>query len=86
MAIFLVFTVLLIEFRSFFEPIAIVFGAVLALFGTVLALLVTGAEKSEAVRRAIGGDLALPAARVRSQGEIVWFLDRAAAADLAQGP
>jgi multidrug efflux pump subunit AcrB len=42
MAIFLVFTVLLIEFRSFYEPVAIVFGAVLALFGTVLALLITG--------------------------------------------
>ncbi|HPF46354.1 MAG TPA: efflux RND transporter permease subunit, partial [Emcibacteraceae bacterium] len=41
-AIFLVFTVLLIEFRSFYEPIAIVFGAVLALFGTVLALWITG--------------------------------------------
>jgi multidrug efflux pump subunit AcrB len=42
MAIFLVFTVLLIEFRSFCEPIAIVFGAILAMFGTVLALWVTG--------------------------------------------
>ncbi len=42
MAIFLVFTVLLIEFGSFYEPVAIVFGAVLALFGTVLALFVTG--------------------------------------------
>ena len=41
-AILLVFTVLLIEFRSFYEPIAIVFGAVLALFGTVIALWVTG--------------------------------------------
>jgi multidrug efflux pump subunit AcrB len=41
MAIFLVFTVLLIEFRSFNEPVAIVFGAVLALFGTVLALWLT---------------------------------------------
>lgn len=41
MAVFLVFTVLLIEFRSFREPIAIVFGAVLALFGTVLALWLT---------------------------------------------
>lgn len=41
-ALLLVFTVLLIEFRSFCEPIAIVFGAVLALFGTVLALFVTG--------------------------------------------
>ena len=42
MAIFLVFTVLLIEFRSFYEPIATVFGALLALFGTVLALWITG--------------------------------------------
>ncbi len=42
MAIFLVFTVLLIEFGSFYEPVAIVFGAVLALFGTVLALFMTG--------------------------------------------
>jgi multidrug efflux pump subunit AcrB len=34
--------VLLLEFRTFREPIAIVFGAVLALVGTVLALWVTG--------------------------------------------
>jgi len=38
----LVFIVLLIEFRSFCEPIAIVFGSVLALFGTVTALWITG--------------------------------------------
>jgi len=42
MAVFLVFTVLLLEFGSFAEPLAIVFGAVLAMFGTVLALWVTG--------------------------------------------
>jgi multidrug efflux pump subunit AcrB len=42
MAIFLVFTVLLLEFGSFYEPLAIVFGAVLAMFGTILALWVTG--------------------------------------------
>lgn len=42
MAILLVFTVLLVEFRSFAEPIAIIAGAVLALFGTVLALWITG--------------------------------------------
>jgi len=42
MAIFLVFTVLLLEFGSFFEPVSIVFGAVLAMFGTVLALWITG--------------------------------------------
>ncbi|HNY27939.1 MAG TPA: efflux RND transporter permease subunit, partial [Candidatus Sumerlaeota bacterium] len=41
MAIVLVFTILLIEFRSFSEPIAIVFGAILAMFGTILALYVT---------------------------------------------
>jgi CzcA family heavy metal efflux pump len=42
MAVFLVFTVLLLEFGSFAEPAAIVFGAVLAMFGAVLALWVTG--------------------------------------------
>jgi CzcA family heavy metal efflux pump len=42
MAIVLVFTVLLIEFRSFAEPIAIVSGAILSLFGTMLALWLTG--------------------------------------------
>jgi CzcA family heavy metal efflux pump len=41
MAITLVFTVLLLDFRSFNEPIAIVFGALLAMFGTVLALWLT---------------------------------------------
>jgi CzcA family heavy metal efflux pump len=41
-AILLVFTVLLVEFRSFYEPIAILFGAVLALFGTVVGLWMTG--------------------------------------------
>jgi multidrug efflux pump subunit AcrB len=38
----MVFTVLLIEFRSFLEPIAIVFGSVLALVGIVFALWITG--------------------------------------------
>ncbi len=41
MAVLLVFTVLLLEFGSFREPIAIVFGAVLALFGTIVALWLT---------------------------------------------
>ena len=40
-SIFLVFTVLLVEFGSFYEPIAIVFGSVLALCGTVLAWYLT---------------------------------------------
>jgi CzcA family heavy metal efflux pump len=42
MAIFLVFTVLLLEFGSFYEPVSIVFGAILAMFGTILALRLTG--------------------------------------------
>ncbi len=41
-AILLVFSVLVIEFRSFYEPVAIVFGSVLALFGAVAALWLTG--------------------------------------------
>jgi multidrug efflux pump subunit AcrB len=41
LAILLVFLVLLIEFRSFAHPIAIVTGAVLALGGVLLALFVT---------------------------------------------
>jgi CzcA family heavy metal efflux pump len=41
-SLFLVFTVLLIEFRSFYEPIAIVFGSLLALCGTVIAWYLTG--------------------------------------------
>ncbi len=42
LAIVLVFLVLLIEFRSFAHPVAIVTGAVLALSGVLLALLITG--------------------------------------------
>jgi CzcA family heavy metal efflux pump len=41
LAIVLVFLVLLVEFRSFAHPVAIVTGAVLALSGVLLALLVT---------------------------------------------
>jgi CzcA family heavy metal efflux pump len=40
-ALVLVFTVALLEFRSFYEPIAIVFGAALSVFGIVAALLIT---------------------------------------------
>ena len=42
LAIVLVFLVLLVEFRSFAHPIAIVTGAVLALGGVLLALYLTG--------------------------------------------
>ncbi len=41
-AVFLVFTVLLVEFRAFLRPLAIVVGSVLALFGVLVALYVTG--------------------------------------------
>ncbi|WP_245619785.1 efflux RND transporter permease subunit [Methylomicrobium agile] len=41
-AIFLVFTVLLIEFRSFREPVAILFGSLLAMCGTLMAWFLTG--------------------------------------------
>jgi 6-phosphogluconolactonase len=47
-----------------------------------VAFLVAGEEKQPAVLRAIAGDEQLPAARVRSQGEIVWFLDLEAAGPL----
>ncbi|MEA2571515.1 MAG: hypothetical protein QOI24_3516 [Acidobacteriota bacterium] len=42
LAVALVFLVLLVEFRSFAHPVAIVTGAVLALTGTLIALLITG--------------------------------------------
>lgn len=42
LAVVLVFITLLIEFRSFAHPVAIVAGAVLALGGVLLALLLTG--------------------------------------------
>lgn len=42
MAVLLVFLVLLIEFRSFLAPIAIVWGSILSLFGVILALWITG--------------------------------------------
>jgi multidrug efflux pump subunit AcrB len=46
MAVVLVFTVALIEFRSFAAPIAIVFGATLGVFGIVVALRITGTSLS----------------------------------------
>lgn len=46
MAVLLVFTVLVLEFRSFLEPVAIVAGALLALLGTVAALYLTGTSEN----------------------------------------
>ena len=45
--------------------------------GTVF-MLACGAGKREAVGRALAGDRATPAARVRPAGTLVWFLDEAA--------
>ena len=45
----------------------------------VTAFLVVGGKKAEAVRAVRAGDSALPGARLRPEGELVWLLDRAAA-------
>ncbi len=47
--------------------------------------LVAGAGKAPVVRAVRGGDASLPAARVRSEGELVWVLDRAAAGGQGTG-
>lgn len=47
-----------------------------------LAFLVTGRDKARTVRAVRDGDLQLPAARIRTTGEILWFLDSEAAADV----
>lgn len=57
----------------------------IACSGAVL-FLVTGREKAEAVARVHAGDLSLPAARIRSAGEILWFLDKDAASLLPSSP
>lgn len=46
MAVLLIFTVLVLEFRTFLEPIAIMAGALLALIGTVTALYFTGTSEN----------------------------------------
>lgn len=42
------------------------------------AFLVAGAEKRETLSRALAGDQALPAARIRPVGELIWLVDEAA--------
>jgi 6-phosphogluconolactonase len=44
----------------------------------VTVFLVAGADKADALRRARAGDASIPAGRLRPQGELVWFADRAA--------
>ena len=41
--------------------------------------LVSGATKKEALARARAGDTAIPAGRLRPQGDVIWLADRAAA-------
>jgi 6-phosphogluconolactonase len=41
--------------------------------------LVAGADKADAVKRVRAGDPALPAGRLKPQGDVVWLLDQAAA-------
>jgi 6-phosphogluconolactonase len=43
-----------------------------------IAFLVTGQDKADAVRGVRASDLSLPAAHIRPQGEMLWFLDSAA--------
>ena len=50
-----------------------------------VTFLVAGASKAGMVERAWGGDARLPAGRVRADGELIWFLDRAAASDIDHG-
>ncbi|MEJ0026300.1 MAG: 6-phosphogluconolactonase [Rhizomicrobium sp.] len=43
-----------------------------------VAFLVDGAAKRDILARVLGGDAALPAARLKPRGELRWFVDRAA--------
>jgi 6-phosphogluconolactonase len=44
-----------------------------------VAFLVEGAAKAPAIQRVRAGDASLPAARLRPSGELIWFIDEAAA-------
>jgi len=44
-----------------------------------VAFLVAGREKAAILNTIRGGDSALPAARVRPVGDLIWFVDKAAA-------
>lgn len=45
----------------------------------VTMFLVSGAAKAGAMKRARAGDMSIPAGRLRPQGSVIWFADRAAA-------
>lgn len=44
-----------------------------------VAFLVAGGNKSTVLRRVLDGDRSQPAARVTSAGDLIWFIDKAAA-------
>jgi 6-phosphogluconolactonase len=46
----------------------------------IVAFLVAGAAKRDVMARARAGDAALPAGRLKPQGELIWFTDDAASA------
>ena len=48
----------------------------------MVAFVVAGTGKADAVRRVLGGDVSQPAARVHAAGQLIWFLDDAAAGGL----
>jgi 6-phosphogluconolactonase len=49
-----------------------------------ILFLVSGEEKARAVQRVLAGDPAMPAGRLATRGEAIWFLDSAAASLLPQ--
>jgi len=49
----------------------------------ILAFLVSGGEKTRTLRAVRNGDQQLPAARIRTAGEVIWFADAAAAGERA---
>jgi 6-phosphogluconolactonase len=48
-----------------------------------LAFLVSGADKAHALGAVREGDQRLPAARIRTTGEVIWFVDAAAAGEIS---
>ena len=47
---------------------------------TIVAFLVAGKNKAEVIKLVLGGDRTQPATRITAAGELIWFLDAAAAA------
>lgn len=49
-----------------------------------VVFVVDGEDKADIVSRVRAGDMSLPAARLKAHGDVLWFIDRAAASALAQ--